>query len=136
MKTVFCVVLLILVVVALLYYGYRRFWDPIEKFYWMADEFITMYETILPKIKGKDIDPEADSFSFEGEIFNETFERGDIEGFYDRMKQCAELTIKAYGNILEESLDTVDEEMYENLTKMYQKIIKINHEIRLADWKN
>lgn len=102
----------------------------------MSNEFVTMYKLLLPKVKDKDILSEVDGCSFEGEYFNETFERGDIEGFYDRMKQCAERVIEAYSEIPEESLETVDEEMYETLSKMYEEVLRVNHEIRLADWKN
>ena len=52
------------------------------------------------------------------------------------MKQCAGLVIKAYSEIPEESFETVDEEMYEILTKMHEEVLRVNHEIRLADWKN
>lgn len=134
MKIVCVAALLIFLIIALLYNDNIRFWTPIKRFEWMANEFVTMYKILLPKVK--DILSEEDDCFFEGEYFNETFEKGDMEEFYNRMKQCAELVIKTYSEIPEESFETVDEEMYEILTKMHEEVLRINHEIRLADWKN
>ncbi len=137
MKIIFCVVFVVLIIIAtlvLLYCDTRRFSDSITTYYFIADEFVKMYNDIWPKIENND-NSECEDIQWNGLVFNYSFKRNNYKDFLDKMKESMSLVEEAYDEI-SKKWEFLDEETHNQIIRKNNEVIKVTQKIRIAIWQN
>lgn len=137
MKIIFCVVFVVLIIIAtlvLLYCDTRRFSDSITTYYFIADEFVKMYNDIWPKIENND-NSECEDIQWNGLVFNYSFKRNNYKDFLDKMKESMSLVEEAYDEI-SKKWEFLDEETHNQIIRKNDEVIKVTQKIRIAIWQN
>lgn len=137
MKIIFCVVFVVLIIIAtlvLLYCDTRRFSDSITTYYFIADEFVKMYNDVWPKIENND-NSECEDIQWNGLVFNYSFKRNNYKDFLDKMKESMSLVEEAYDEI-SKKWEFLDEETHNQIIRKNNEVIKVTQKIRIAIWQN
>ena len=137
MKIIFCVVFVVLIIIAtlvLLYCDTRRFSDSITTYYFIADEFVKMYNDVWPKIENND-NSECEDIQWNGLVFNYSFKRNNYKDFLDKMTESMSLVEEAYDEI-SKKWEFLDEETHNQIIRKNNEVIKVTQKIRIAIWQN
>lgn len=129
------VAVIVVIVIAAIDFAcdYITYWRRLSAFELRAEEFVKMYNALLPKVLNKNQSDMAETV-YVGDFFRAAVRPRDFKSFYLQMQFASLEVLEAYDRIGEEYLSEMDDETFEHIDRIYQSVQNIYDEINYQSW--